>query len=186
MRGLAASALAVVLLSAGTVGVSPALAGGAARPVQCSSVSREPSPLPAWTADANPPRGIPHVLSQQRNVAAVLFGDPLTAPARADRNNKILWIVRAPRDGHALRLTARPAKSTTPVVRLVVPADSSPGEIYPSIVDVPKPGCWHFVLEWSGHRATINLAYRSEHEPTPTTTTAVSWKQVDDHRAKRR
>jgi hypothetical protein len=100
-------------------------------------------------------------------VAAVLFGDPLTAPARADRNNKILWIVRAPRNGHALRLTARPAKSATPVVRLVVPANSSPGEIYPSIVDVPEPGCWHFVLEWSGHRATINLAYQA-----PRTTSA--------------
>jgi hypothetical protein len=39
------------------------------------------------------------------------------------------------------------------------PADSRPGEIYPSIVDVPAAGCWTVVAEWSGHRATLELAY---------------------------
>jgi len=40
------------------------------------------------------------------------------------------------------------------------PANSGPGEIYPSIVDVPQPGCWRFDLSWSGHRATVYLEYQ--------------------------
>jgi hypothetical protein len=46
------------------------------------------------------------------------------------------------------------------VVREVQAANSGPGEIYPSIVDVPQAGCWHFDLSWSGHKASVELLYR--------------------------
>ena len=45
------------------------------------------------------------------------------------------------------------------VTHYVKSADSSPGEIYPSIVDVPSPGCWHFTLSWAGHHDEIDLLY---------------------------
>jgi hypothetical protein len=34
------------------------------------------------------------------------------------------------------------------------PANSSPGEIYPSILDAPTAGCWHVTAEWNNNRAT--------------------------------
>ena len=46
-----------------------------------------------------------------------------------------------------------------PAVELREPANSGPGEIYPSFVDVPLPGCWTFTLRWHGHTDTIDLPY---------------------------
>jgi len=82
-------------------------------------------------------------------------------PGRPSENpaNKILWIVRSPRDGSDLTINAHPEGSATPVVKMVQPADSGPGEIYPSIVDVPTPGCWVFDLAWASHHATLALPY---------------------------
>ncbi len=66
--------------------------------------------------------------------------------------------MRDPRDGQPLLLTARPLAGG-PAVNLTFPAGASPGEIYPSSVDVPTPGCWHMTLQWNGHTATIDLPY---------------------------
>lgn len=43
------------------------------------------------------------------------------------------------------------------MITYTFPADSSPGEIYLSIVDVPTDGCWHVTFEWNGHRADLSL-----------------------------
>ncbi|MBX6723791.1 MAG: hypothetical protein IRY92_11255, partial [Dactylosporangium sp.] len=116
--------------------------------------------LPPWTDSAGPPADLPYVVSHEGNLVGVLFGHPLHAPPQsADYNNKILWIVREPRNGSDLRLTLRPATGDGPPVTVSRPADSSPGEIYPSIVDVPAAGCWTVVAEWDGHRATLELAH---------------------------
>lgn len=125
----------------------------------CGDTPISPDQLPGWTADAGLPAGLPYAISRDANVVAVLFGYPLRAGDREDgRTNKILWDMRDPRDGHPLLVTARPL-SGGPAVNLTFPADASPGEIYPSIVDVPTPGCWHMTLRWNGHTATIDLPY---------------------------
>jgi hypothetical protein len=116
--------------------------------------------LPAWTTTAHPPSGIPYALSKQGNVAAILFGNPLRSGHPTGHSNKILWIVREPRNGRSLNLTARPLHLPSPTLRVVDAADSSPGEIYPSILDVPTSGCWHLMLEWDGNRAALDLRYR--------------------------
>jgi len=45
-----------------------------------------------------------------------------------------------------------PASPTIPrdtaLVRVEVPANSGPGEIYASVVEVPFAGCWHVELAW--------------------------------------
>ena len=64
--------------------------------------------------------------------------------------------MRSQRDGQPLRVTATLRDST---VRTTVPATSGPGEIYPSIVDVPTAGCWRFALTWNGARASVGLRY---------------------------
>lgn len=120
--------------------------------------------VPAWTAPAfadsspGPPRW-PHALSVRRDVTAILFSYPLRAGNPTGRRNKILWIVKQPRNGSPLRIVARPLNSARPVVRLAFPASSSPGEIYPSYVDVPTAGCWRLTLRWAGHVDRIALRY---------------------------
>ncbi|MDP9075079.1 MAG: hypothetical protein M3N98_13130 [Actinomycetota bacterium] len=94
-------------------------------------------------------------------MAGFLFGPSLRAGHPTNPTNKILWVVREPRNGQPLHVTAAPDMSTTATVTYDFPANSSPGEIYPSIVDVPAPGCWRFTLTWSGHLAELSLRYKA-------------------------
>jgi hypothetical protein len=115
---------------------------------------------PDWIASAGGVGPLPYALSHEGNLFAALFANPLRAgPGVTNPNNKILWIARAPRDGQPLKLTLRPADGAGQVVTQEEPADSSLGEIYPSIVDVPSPGCWRITAEWSGNRATLELPW---------------------------
>jgi hypothetical protein len=114
---------------------------------------------PVW-ATPDTPADSPYVLSTSGNAVGFLFVDPLRAgDPGGGPNNKILWYVRLPRDGQALRATATPVGQDTPVVTIERPADSSPGEIYPSTLNVPTPGCWHVTLSWSTHTDSVDLSY---------------------------
>jgi hypothetical protein len=115
---------------------------------------------PDWTAPAGSPDRLPYALSHEGNVYAGLFAGPLRAGTTVTNpSNKILWIVREPRDGQPLALTLRRTDGAGQVVTQEERADSDPGEIYPSIVDVPTAGCWAVTAEWNGHRATLELLW---------------------------
>ncbi len=120
--------------------------------------------VPGWTAPAfsdsksrTPPW--PHAVSERGNVVAIVFGYPLRADRPTNPANKILWIMRLPRKGSPLRIKATPLHSSAPLVKSAWPADSSPGEIYPSYVNVPTAGCWRVSLHWAGHTDSIDLPY---------------------------
>jgi hypothetical protein len=118
--------------------------------------------IPAWLDAAgaqNNPSGLPYVLASPTNAAGFVFGYPLTAGPQQNHGNKILWVVGTPRNGSSLEITGRPLSALTPVVHVTQAANSSPGEIYPTIVDVPKPGCWHFDLAWAGNKTSVDLLY---------------------------
>jgi hypothetical protein len=100
---------------------------------------------------------VPYALASG-DAAGAFFFAPLRAGHPSNPSNKVLWIVRYPRNGHPLEITARLGRDPSRVVRMSRPADSDPGEIYPSDVDLPKPGCWHLALAWGTHRATIDVA----------------------------
>jgi hypothetical protein len=123
--------------------------------------------MPDWTApafaDSSPQfaANIPYAVSGKSSVVAVLFGYPLRAGVPRGRSNKILWIVRYPRKGTPLRIHAAPLAGSAHAVSSLWPADSSPGEIYPSLDNVPDAGCWRFTLRWNGHTDTIALRYTS-------------------------
>jgi hypothetical protein len=87
----------------------------------------------------------------------VLFAPTLRAGHPTNPANKVLWVVRFPRDGHPLTVTARLSTDRRQLVRIRRPADSSPGEIYPSYIDLPKPGCWRLALAWGTHRASVDI-----------------------------
>jgi hypothetical protein len=114
--------------------------------------------VPSWTASANPPALI-YVLGRHQQVAGFLFGFPLMAGHPEPYIDKILWVVRSARHGAPLRLTGHPLNAATPVVRSSWSAGSSPGNIYPSDIEVPAPGCWQFTLAWHRHTDTVDLWY---------------------------
>ena len=122
----------------------------------CGTTPLLRGPAPGWASSANPPP-IPYALAERGQVAGFLFGYPLMAGNPQPYSDKILWIVASPRDGLPLRVIGHPLGAATPVVSSTWPADSAPGEIYPSEIVVPAPGCWQFILSWNGHTDMVDL-----------------------------
>jgi hypothetical protein len=141
-------------------GISPSVTGTLGGDGGCATTLVQSGPLPDWTRSASV-SGLPHVRSHEGNLVGVLFASPLVAPPRAGGpNNKILWISKVPRDGARLTLTLTPLAGGASVTT-TEPAGSSPGEIYPSIVDVPAAGCWRVDATWGSNRATLELTYQA-------------------------
>jgi hypothetical protein len=135
-------------------------AGASSAPGGCAKTPIWIGEQPSWAASANPPAGIPYALSHEGNLAATLFVQPLRAGTGVSNPaNKILWIAREPREGAELKLVLRRTDGTGDPVETTEPPNSSPGEIYPSIVDVPTPGCWSVTATWGPNTATLELAY---------------------------
>ena len=108
----------------------------------------------------NVPSGLPYAVAHPATAAGFIFGYPLHTPsAGIGYANKILWVVGAPRTGD-LAIDGVPLGKSGPAVHYSFPANSGPGEIYPSGIDVPEPGCWAFTLRFAGRTAEIELAYR--------------------------
>ncbi|MGI8507479.1 MAG: hypothetical protein ACR2MK_11890 [Solirubrobacteraceae bacterium] len=113
--------------------------------------------LPAWTASARVPGSGPYAITEHGNAVGIM--GQLRAGHPRNPANKILWIVRLPRNGSDLVIRARPLSASSPVITVTLPPDSSPGEIYPSYVDVPEAGCWRLTLRWAGHTDSLELSY---------------------------
>jgi hypothetical protein len=114
----------------------------------------------ARSAGDNAPNGVPYAVAHPATAAGFIFGYPLHTPsAGIGYGNKILWVVGVRRTGD-LVIDGVPLGKTAPPVHYSFPANSGPGEIYPSGVDVPEPGCWAFTLRFAGQTALIELAYR--------------------------
>jgi len=118
-----------------------------------------PDALTRATGD-NAPSGLPYAVAHPGTAAGFIFGYPLHAPsAGIGYANKILWVVGAPRTGD-LVIDGVPLGKSGPAVHYSFPANSGPGEIYPSVVDVPEAGCWAFTLRFAGRTTEVELAYR--------------------------
>ena len=153
----------VVVLAAGCT--APPVEPAPTTAAPCSATVRR-DVLPEWAragfSDPSP-SGIPYVLGAAGDILGVIFGYPLTAPPPSTgRANKILWTANPAAgpdpDGTAsndLQIEARLA-GTDEVVRREVPG--GPG---PSIIDLPRPGCWQLMLTWANHTDTLDLRYEA-------------------------
>ncbi len=157
-RMAAVAAVAVALAVAGCTGEQqpPPRPGtsSTAAPASCTG-SVTTGPLPEWArAGFTPPdQPAPYVLGANGDILGVLFGLPLTAPPRPDLSNKILWVSRVDVTSGSLKIRARLAGSGLSVEREV---EGGPG---PSIIDMPRAGCWSFSLSWSGHHDRLSVRY---------------------------
>jgi hypothetical protein len=143
---------------AGRPASPPRVPGAARASGGCGATPLLLGSAPGWASSANPPP-IRYALAERGQAAGFLFGYPLMAGNPQPYSDKILWIVASPRGGMPLQLTGHPLHVARPVVSSAWPADSSPGEIYPSEIEVPAPGCWQFTLSWNGHTDTVDLWY---------------------------
>ena len=163
--GIASLATAAVVVATATVvpvvlgsersGETGPSVGSTATAPSGSCVDPVPSRvLPDWarTGFSEPRPRMPYVLGDNGAIVAILFGQPLTSPASADHNNKILWVSRD-NDGSSLRITAELVDGSATATRVV---DGGPG---PSLIDLPSPGCWRLTLRWGTGTDTMNLAY---------------------------
>jgi len=127
-------------------------ASSPARGVSACEAALSRGVLPRWarTGFSDPRPRMAHVVGREGRLAAILFGDPLIAPPRPDRSNKILWVARKTPEPGPMRLLARDGRR---VVRRVV--ESGPG---PSIVDLPA-GCWTVSATWNGGEDVLELSY---------------------------
>jgi len=125
--------------------------------LSCDSAVRN-GPLPAWArAGFDPPdQPVRFVIGEGRSIVGVVFGYPLRAGERKDGGgNKILWVGRTVDNSAAtdLEITAHLNGSALVVQRSV---SGGPG---PSLIDLPKPGCWTLDLSWGGGRDRMAVPY---------------------------
>jgi hypothetical protein len=125
----------------------------------------ETGALPDW-ADAgfHGDARAPHAVGTRGEIVAVLFGNPLAQVRPDASSNKILWVARpataspATAEPATLEITATLDGTDTRVTREVA---GGPG---PSIIDMPRAGCWHLDLRWAGRTDTMDLVY-AERKP---------------------
>jgi hypothetical protein len=129
----------------------------------CGATQVVKGDVPGWLDDAGAhsnPDSLPYAVATPATAAGFLFGYPLRAGHPENPANKILWVVALARGGSPLVISGHPVGKSAPLVAVTQPANSTPGEIYPTIVDVPEPGCWHLDLVWAGHQTSIELEYQ--------------------------
>jgi len=106
----------------------------------------------------NNPTHISYVITSPEIAAGFLFANRLRAGVPENPFNKILWVTRTENRG-LLTITGHPTDSgSIEGISLVEPA--GPGYIYPSTMNVPSSGCWHFTLSWDGNNAEIDLLFQ--------------------------
>jgi hypothetical protein len=154
VKTLAAAVAALMLAGCTAPADHPAAVPSPAR--ACGSPVRTDA-LPSWarTGFSWDGSGMNHVYGDRGDIVAILFGSPLRSPPAEDHGNKILWVSRQPVESPdqlevtgVLDGTAERASQTV---------QGGPG---PSIVDLPRPGCWRLTLSWSGRTDTMDLIYR--------------------------
>ncbi len=124
----------------------------------CAGTTVDTGPgLPAW-ADIGGGT-IPWAVGQPPEVVGVVFATELVAKGeRPDGSaNKVLWLTQTPIASPQLTLRAQPADAATPVVNLTVPG-AEDNQQFPSIVDLPIPGCWRINISW-GVGSTENSTF---------------------------
>ena len=82
--------------------------------------------------------------------------DLLVASGPDDPGSKVLWINTVVPSGR-LAITAHPAGAPSPTATFHIDPASAPDGNYPSIIDLPTPGCWHLELDLSGAHGALDV-----------------------------
>lgn len=154
-----AAALAVIAAVGTVMLVGPRTVDPAAQSASaCSPISSGVLPLWARAGFSDPSPVSPFVTSHAGEVVAIIFADPLLAPAKSGGvANKILWVSKDGASTTGPLTISGTLEGGTSTMRATVMG--GPG---PSIVDVPLAGCWRFNLSWGTHQDKIDIPYQSK------------------------
>ncbi len=159
-RGTVVSPSGTVASTAPSVVQSPSSAALSPSPVAggCGStqVFAGPGPDAALGLDSNP---WAWATPTDAGIVAYFWYPPpgvVFASRSSDDAPKVLWVSHdARRD--PLTISAHPASSAAPVVRFEFPEALGPAGNYPSGIEIPDPGCWHFDLAIGDTSAAMDL-----------------------------
>jgi hypothetical protein len=157
MKAVGALLLAMVAGCTEAPEAAPAPPPSPAAPCESTVVT---DALPTWARAgfSGDGSGVPHVFSRAGDILGVLFGSPLSAPPATDHNNKILWVSKAP-------LTMGADNDLLISARLEATGETADAKVTggpgPSIIDLPKAGCWRLTLRWAGNTDTMDLVYKA-------------------------
>ena len=123
-------------------------------PTSCVDSVRHAS-LPTWARDGftPPDLAVNHVEGANGDIVGVMFG-ALRVPQRPRSNNKILWVSRVGSGGDPLRISACLLGTDVTAERQV---HGGPG---PSIIDLPRAGCWRLDLNWTDNSDQVYVPYQ--------------------------
>lgn len=151
-----AAALAVIATVGTVMLVGPRTVDPPHRSVSaCSPISTGVLPMWARAGFSDPSPVSPFVTSRDGEVVAIIFADPLLAPAKPGVANKILWVSKDRTSTGALVISGALEGGASTMQATVA---GGPG---PSIIDVPVAGCWRFDLSWGTHQDVIDIPYQS-------------------------
>ena len=154
---IAGGVIGLVCTFGGNAGVGAATARHEAADACASGITYGVIPVWARSGFTGTPK-MHYVLGHGRKVVGLVFAYPLSSPPPPGQGNKILWVAHTPdASGAALHLKAVRMLGTRTVgasVRRVVAG--GPG---PSILNLPKPGCWRLTLSWAATQDTLDVRY---------------------------
>jgi hypothetical protein len=173
MSGRAAAGLAAVV-AAVVASTAPGASSGKAEATPCGArVHQEPNPLLGtlsggrWVAGSPRTSGLVGYLfgGEVVNGRFAVYTGGLDPGTR--RREKILWLVsKRKRVGPRLVISGRKDGSTTVTYRLRLAEAGSvqpPAHQYPSILDLPVPGCWKLTLRSGKVSATVSVLAQVAH-----------------------
>jgi hypothetical protein len=166
----AAATLAAIVVSA-LASAAPATSSHAQASPCGARVHEEPNPILGTLSGGRWVAGSPRT----SGLVGYLFGGEVldgrfavyaggTNPGTRT-NEKILWVVpRRKRVGPRLAISGRRDGSTTVTYRRrLAEAGGAPHHIFPSILDLPVPGCWKLTLRTAKISATLTVLAQAAH-----------------------
>jgi hypothetical protein len=94
----------------------------------------------------------------KHNIIGEVFAPRLVSPPSRQYANKILWTSEQTGGSADLLITASLNGSSLHAERRVE-GNMAPGSSRPSIIDVPKAGCWTFSLRWGETGDVVAVRY---------------------------
>ena len=172
MSARAAAILAAIAVG-GLASAAPAVSGSTEAAACGARVHREANPILGTLSGGRWVAGSP----RRSGLVGYLFGGEVVDgrfavytgglnPATRT-SEKILWLVpKRKRVGPRLVISGRKDGSTTVTYRRRLGEASSaqtPGHLYPSILDLPVPGCWKLTLRTGKVSATVSVLAQVAH-----------------------
>ena len=159
MRALLAGLLVMLALTSCTGSPTPDTPAEPEASTAPGSTSTPERGRPTTSISLPCPHGTQErLIGVQHNIIGAVFAPRLVSPPSRQYTNKILWTSERTGGSADLLISASLNGSTLHVERRVE-GNMTPGSSRPSIIDIPKAGCWTFSLRWGETSDVVAVRY---------------------------